>query len=803
LLGILGSGKVKDSPNRIRELRAKDLTRRVNLRNLKFKTTLDLETLGGVIEQERAMDAIELGLRIKKRNFNIYVAGASGTGKSSIIKDVLTRIAKQEEVPPDWCMVHNFKYPDRPVVFSLKPSQGRKLKEHMDALVEDLKVEVPKAFHGKVHQERIQRILNDGLEMENRAFMELVQQAQDVGFLIKSTKDGLVTVPLLDGKPIGPKEYQEISDQERQEIEARRQRLEPLVSAFLERTREIELQVHKRIQEAQKNLGMSVVQKRIATLRKMFSEYPAVQSYLDSVEAHMVENIIRFLPEENSGKRKGKGDDMTEYKVNVLVDNSELCGAPVVIEPVPTYYNLIGKFERRIEHGVYYTDFTMVKAGALLRANGGYLVLHAKDVLTYPFAWDALKQVLRNQKLVIEEMGEPFQFLPTTALRPDPIPVSCKVVLIGSNYLYHVLCFFDEDFKKTFQIKAEFDSSVPIARKTLAEYARFIATTCKRDNLLPVDRKGVEAAIAYGARLAGSKNKMTLRFNEILNLLIEADALARMEGAKCISKKHIEDAQEKRYRRISLFADLTIEDIVDKTINVAVTGREVGVVNGIAVYSFADLVFGRPLRITARTYQGKAGIVNVEREARLSGSVFNKAVLIIQGFLGDRFAQKNPLSLTANLVVEQSYGTIEGDSASCAEVCAIISSLSGVPFRQDIAVTGSINQLGEVQAVGAINEKIEGFFRVCQKKGLTGTQGVVIPEACVKDLMLGRDVVNAVRAKKFHVYAAKRIEEVIELLSGMEAGEMQEDGSYPEGTVFALCLQKVKKFAESAEKGKA
>jgi lon-related putative ATP-dependent protease len=803
LHGILGRGKVSNLQDKIKELQPKDLTRRINLGKLKFRTTEDLETLGGVIEQERAMEAIELGLRIKKRNFNIYVAGASGTGKSSIVKDVLTRVAKQEEVPPDWCMVHNFKYPDRPVVFSLKPSEARKLKEQMDALVEDLKVEVQKAFHGKVHQERIQRILNDGLEMENRAFMELTQQAQDVGFLIKSTKDGLVTIPLLEGKPVGPKEYQEITNHERQEIETRRQRLEPLVSSFLERTREIELQVHKRIQEAQKNLGMSVVQKRLATVRKLFADCPAVQSYLDSVEAHMVENIVRFLPEENGGKRKGKGDDMTEYKVNVLIDNSDLCGAPVVIEQVPTYYNLIGKFERKVEHGVYYTDFTMVKAGALLRANGGYLVLHARDVLTYPFAWDALKQVLRNQKLVIEEMGEPFQFLPTSALRPDPIPVTCKVVLIGSNYLYHVLCSLDEDFKKTFQVKAEFDSSVPITLETTTEYARFIATTCKKDNLLPVDRKGVETAIAYGARLAGSKKKMTLRFNEILNLLIEADALARMEGASCISKRHIEEAQERRYRRISLLADLTIEDIVDKTINVEVTGKEVGVVNGIAVHQFADLVFGRPLRISARTFQGKAGIVNVEREARLSGSVFNKAVLIIQGFLGERFAQKNPLSLTANLVVEQSYGTIEGDSASCAEVCAIISSLSGVPFRQDIAVTGSINQLGEVQAVGAINEKIEGFFRVCQKKGLTGTQGVVIPEACAKDLMLARDVVNAVRAKRFHIYSAKRIEEVIALLSGMEVGGMSEDGFYPEGTVFGLCLQKVKRFAEAAEKAKA
>jgi len=789
-----------DQAGRGRRLGFRELHPQVDPRSLRFETTEDLETLEEVIEQARAIEALETGLSIHKRNFNVYVAGASGTGKSSILKAILRRVAASGETPPDRCLLHNFRHPDRPTVLSLPPGRGTELRAAMDRLIEDLKVEFPKAFHGKVHQERIQRILNEGLESENRAFLELAREAQECGFLVKSTKDGLVTIPVLDGKPLGAREYGDLTDAQRAQVEAGRQRLEPLISRFLEETRNTELEVHRKIQDAQRALGRSILARHLKPIREAFAAFEPVLEHLKAVEAHILENLPRFLPDETERRQSQRREPpMTEYRVNVLVDNSETRGAPVVFETTPTYHNLVGQIEKRVEHGIYSTDFMLVKAGALVRANGGYLVLHARDVLTYPFAWDALKGALRHQKVQIEEMGEHFQFLPTSGLRPDPIPIQCKVILIGSNYLYHLLMRLDEDFGKFFQVKAEFDSTVRKTPDTVMEYARFIATTCRRDGLRPVDRDGVGAVVEIGARLAGSSDRITLRFNEVQNLLIEADALAAKEAARAITRRHVVEARAQRQRRISLLADREVEEIVEGTLHVDVEGRRVGVVNGLAVFEFADLVFGRPLRITARTFQGKAGVVNVEREARLSGAIHNKGVLILGGYLGERFAQTHPLSLTVTLVVEQSYGMIDGDSASCAELCAILSALSGVPLRQDLAVTGSVSQLGEVQAVGGINEKIEGFFRVCEKHGLTGRQGVVIPEANVRHLMLDADVVEAVRRRRFHVIAVRTVEEALELLTGRPAGERGPDGEYPPDTVFGLAAAKLKRFAEKPE----
>lgn len=783
-----------------RRLKPEDLHKRVDHRRFSFQTTADLQVLDGVIEQERAIEALETGLSIRKRNFNIYVAGASGTGKSSILRNLLKRAAARDPIPPDRCLVHNFRHPDRPVVLTLPSGRGVELREAMERLVEELKVELPKAFHGKVHQERIQRILNEGLEAENRAFSILARDAQEVGFLVKSTKDGLVTIPVLDGRPLGPKEFTELSDEQRAQVEANRQRLEPLISRFLEETRNTEVAVHRKIQEAQRHLGRTILARHLQPIREAFAEFEAVLAHLDAVEVHILDNLALFLPDETERRQSQKRQPaMTEYRVNVLVDNSETQGAPVVFETTPTYHNLIGKIEKRVEHGIYSTDFTMVKAGALLRAHGGYLVLHARDVLTYPFAWEALKGVLRHQKVEIEEMGEHFQFLPTSGLRPDPIPVQCKVILIGSNYLYHWLTRLDEEFGKTFQIKAEFDSSVRRTPQTTMEYARFIATTCKRDGLRPVDREGVAAVVEVGSRLAESSDRITLRFNEIQNLLIEADALAEREGASAITRRHVEAARAQRLRRIALLADRSVQEIVDGTLHVDVEGSRIGVVNGLAVFEFADLTFGRPLRITARTFQGKAGVVNVEREARLSGSIHNKGVLILTGYLGDRFAQSRPLSLTANLVVEQSYGTIDGDSASCAELCAILSSLADAPVRQDLAVTGSVSQFGEVQAVGGVNEKVEGFYRVCRERGLTGTQGVIIPEANVRHLMLDAEVVQAVRERRFHVYAVRTVEDAIGLLTGWTVGERGPDGDYPPDSLFGRVAAKLRRFSESPD----
>lgn len=783
------------------KLGIRDLHHRVDLKHLKFRTTDNLDVLDGVIEQARALEALDMGLLVQKRNFNIYISGASGTGKSSILKGLLKRKARRNPVPPDFCLVNNFKYPDQPLGFFLPAGRGAELKRSMELLIEDLRVEMPKAFHGKVHQERIQRILNEGLEQENSDFVKLAREAQEFGFLIKSTKEGLVTIPIVKGKPVEVKDYGDLTDKQRAKVEESRQKLEPLISGFLESTRDTELNVHHRIQEAQRELGKSILRKHMKSLRETFSDHIEVKRYLESVREHMLDNLERFLPDENDRRKseRERAKIAPWYQVNVLVDNSESKGAPVLFENTPTFFNLIGKIEKRVENGIYQTDFTMVRAGALLRANGGYLVLHAREVLTYPFAWDAVKNALRHQRVQIEEMGENFQFLPTTGLRPDPISIQCKVILIGSNHLYHLLSKLDEDFGKAFQVKAEFDSTVQRNPDTMMEYARFVATTCERDGLRPLVRDGVAAIIEYGARQAGASDRITLRFNEILNLLIEADALAGREEARHITRDHVVRATNQRLRRISLLADKSVEDVVQGTLHVDTAGFEVGVVNGLAVLNYADLTFGRPLRISARTYQGKAGVVNVERESRLGGNIYNKGVLIISGFLGDRFAQDKPLSLTVSLTVEQSYGTIDGDSASCAELCAILSALSDVPIRQDLAITGSVSQKGEVQAIGGVNEKIEGYFRVCEQQGLTGSQGVIIPASNVRHLMLDEEVIQAVREKKFHVYSVDTVEQAVRLLMGITAGKRAASGKWPGKSVFGRTAEKLARFSEKSD----
>ena len=779
-------------------LGSRELNHRVDVRQLRFRTTDDLEPLEGVIEQERALEGLQTGLRIRRRNFNIYIAGASGTGKSSLLKSMIRRIAAAEPVPPDWCLVHNFKHGDNPTVFPLPPGRGIELKRTMERLVLDLKDDFPKTFHSKAHQERIQRILNEGLESENKGFLELAKQAQEIGFLVKSTKDGLVTIPLLAGKPVGSKDYAELNEEQRSLVEGNRQKLEPFVSQFLESTRDVEVSVHHRIQDAQRGLGKDVLDRHVGPVRAAFEGEAPVLAWLGALEEHVLDNIHRFLPDESDHQKAERAmrRAFVEYQVNVLVDNSEARGAPVLFENTPTYHNLVGKIDKRVENGIYSTDFTMVKAGALLHANGGFLVLHARDVLNYPFAWDALKGVLRYERLQIEEMGEAYQFLPTSGLRPDPIPVRCKLVLIGSNWLYHVLMHHDEDFGKTFQTKAEFDSEVRRTPSTMMDYARFVATTCRRDGLLPVDREGVASIIEFGARRAGSADRMTLRFNEICNLLIEADTLAREAGATTLTRRHVTEARRKRHRRISLLADKSIEDMTDGTLRIDTRGSEVGVINGLAVLTFADPEFGRPLRISAVTFQGKAGVINVEREARLSGAIHNKGVLILSGFLGNRFAQEKPLGLSVSLAVEQSYATIDGASASVAELCAVLSSLAEVPIRQDFAVTGSVSQRGEVQAIGGVNEKIEGFFRVCRERGLTGTQGVVIPATNVRHLILDPEVLAAIKAGRFHVHAVRTVEEALTLLTGVPAGERQADGSWTPDSIFARAAAKLARFAE-------
>lgn len=788
----------KPSAEKNCKLSWKQVHRHVDPAIFSFKTTAEVEKLSSVVEQDRALEALQLGLSIQKRNFNIYLSGASGTGKSSILKRLVDKIAADMPTPPDWCMVHNFKHPETPSVFQLPAGEGLKFRCAMEEFINNLKKNLPKLFHGQKHQELLQGILNEGLEIENKAFKELNKFAEGFDFQVKQTKEGLMTIPIVNGETIGNKEYAALDDDQRKIIDDKRKAIEPAIAAFFEKNKEAEHTVHAKIQEANHNLCDLALTESMDDLTVKYAPWPDITNHLCAVRQSILDNIPRFLAEEaeDASLRQLLESSLVEYKVNLLVDNSEVKGAPVVFENTPTYHNLVGRIEKRVENGIYSTDFTLIKAGSLLRANGGFLVLHTRELVTYPFAWESLKAVLRQRVLEIAEMGEAYQFLPTTNIRPDPIPMSCKVILIGSNYLYHLIYEADEEFGKAFQIKAEFDSEVHVSDDSLQEYARFIATTSERDGLLPVDRKGVADVIEYSMRMADASDKLTLQFNLILNLLIEADYLARQEHAKVITAKHIIKARKQRTRRVSLSWDKGVESILRNTIIINSEGVEAGVVNGLAVYQMADQTFGMPLRISARAYKGSGGVLNIEREAKLSGNSFNKAVMIISGLMGDLFAQKHAISLTISLTVEQSYGGIDGDSASCAEFCTILSALSGIPLRQDVAITGSLNQTGDVQAIGGVNEKIEGFFRICESRGLTGNQGVIIPAANVRNLVLEPEVEQAVKAGKFNVWAIDRVEEAIEILTGRPAGTRIDGGTWSAGSVFAEVEAAIEKMSK-------
>ncbi len=776
----------------------KQVHRHVDPKIFKFRTTAKVEKLSGVVEQARALEALELGLAIQKRNFNIYISGASGTGKSSLLKRLVRNTAAGMKTPPDWLMVNNFKHPETPCVFSLPAGQGIRFRSGVDELINSLRKGLPKAFRTQKHQETLQEILNEGLAIENEAFQALEKFALDNDFHVKQTKEGLVTIPIVNGETINNKEYNALSDEQRKVIDDNRRRIEPAIAAFFEKNKEAETLVHAKVQDANNRLCAAFMEEALKGLCAEFGGYPAVMAYLEAVRQSVMENIPRFLAEEaeDAAVRELLEASMVEYKVNLLVDNSETQGAPVVFENTPTYHNLVGRIEKRVENGIYSTDFTLIKAGSLLRANGGFLVLHTRELVQYPFAWEALKAVLRQRTLEIAEMGEAYQFLPTTNIRPDPIPMSCKVILIGSNYLYHLIYEADEEFGKAFQIKAEFDSEMAVSDDSLQEYARFIATTSERDGLLPVDRRGVSDLIEYSMRVADASDRLTLQFNQILNLLIEADHLARAQGAKVITASHIITARECRKRRVSLSWDKSIEMVMNNTVIIDSDGARPGVINGLAVYNLADQSFGMPIKISARAYRGSSGIINVEREARLSGNSFNKAVMIISGLLGELFARNRTPGMTISLTVEQSYGHIDGDSASCAEFCALLSALADLPLRQDIAVTGSLSQMGDVQAVGGVNEKIEGFFRICRERGLTGKQGVVMPAANRRNLVLEPEVERAIRDGSFNVWAVDRIEQVVEILTGRAAGRRMDDGSFEPGSVFRTVDDAITSYCE-------
>ena len=760
-----------------------------------------------IIGQKRALKAIQTGLDIKSFGYNIFITGMVGTGRTTTIKQLLERLEKGDKIPDDILYVFNFKNADEPMLITLPAGKGKLFKEAMENLIAMLKTNIPEMIKSKYYAEHKDEVVETQQRKQKKILKNFEEEVAKEGFSVIQVQMGMFVkpdlVPLLKGKPTPFNQLEAMVREgkfDKKNLETLKTKYEELtgkLEEIFEQMKEIEEQTRKSLKEWDAQSITPIILGSINEIRAKFS-FPKIESYLDDVEQALIKNIGLFKakPQKEPGEKEAV-DPFLPYRANLLINNSDRKGAPVIIETNPNYINLFGSIELAASRfGVVQTDFTKIKAGSFLKANGGYLVINALDALIEPGVWQTLKRTLRNQKLEIQNYASLF-LISTTRLKPEPIECNVKVALIGDAYIYYLLYRLDEDFKKIFKVKAEFDSEMKKDNQTIKEYIAFINKISGEDDLKPFDKSGMAAVVEYGTRLAGRQKKISTRFHIIADVLREASYWAKKANKKMVSREYVEQAIEERFERVSLIEDKIQEYIEDGIIMIDVKGKAEGQVNGLSVYDMGEFAFGKPTRITARTSVGRAGVINIEREADMSGRTHNKGVLILGGYLRGKYAQKKPFSLSASIAFEQSYSGVEGDSASSTEVYAILSSLSKLPLRQDIAVTGSLNQKGEIQPIGGVNEKIEGFFDVSKAKGLTGTQGVIIPHQNIQNLMLRNDVIDAVKQGQFHIYPVKNIDEGIEILTGVKAGKRKADGEFEEGTVNYQVDEELKRLATS------
>ncbi|MCC7353296.1 MAG: AAA family ATPase [Anaerolineae bacterium] len=798
-------------PAKPRELSPALLRRVCNLQDFTFQSTAEVPELDEIIGQERATRATEFGIDVPYYGYNVFAMGPSATGKTSTIMQYLEQKAADRPVPSDWAYVNNFADPYRPQALRLPAGHGCELRDRLNGLLKHLEVSLPRAFEGEQYQEHRGRLVRELDAQRNAEAERLDAFVTQRGSALLRTAMGLVVAPVVGGQPLTPEQFQQLPPAQRQEIQARQPELQEEVERALRRIRDLEQAAQERLRNLDREIATATIARDFEALSQPYHEWPEIVDYLNAVQQDIVDQVDLFkarpqpesqdasdppsLPSPVMNERRSPFD---RYRVNIVVDNCKLTGAPVVLEINPTYSNLMGRIERRAEFGTLVTDLHMIKAGALHRANGGFIVVDARVILRQPLAWDALKRALRYGELRIEEPERQLGIVTVVGLEPEPIPLDVKVVLIGDPMTYYLLYAYDEEFQKLFKVRADFATEMPWTRENIEKVARLIRDRCEEEKLPHFDLSAVGKIVEYSARLVDDQHKLTTRFALILDTVREAAYWARHAGHTLVNAEDVQKAIDERIYRANQVEERLRERIVDGTIIVDTRGAAVGQVNGLSVLQLGDYMFGRPNRITAKTYLGQAGVINIEREAKLSGSIHDKGVLILAGYLGGKYAQDKPLSLTASIAFEQSYEGVEGDSASSTELYALLSSLSGLPLQQGIAVTGSVNQQGEVQAIGGVNEKIEGFFDVCRSAadGLTDEQGVVIPAANIKNLMLREDVVAAVAEERFHIYPVHTIDEGIAILTGVPAGERDADGQYPEGTVNALVDARLRELAQ-------
>ncbi|MCL5958156.1 MAG: AAA family ATPase [Chloroflexi bacterium] len=787
------------------ELGVDQLRRSVDPNDLPFDTTDEVAPLVGTTGQDRAVNAIEFGLEIRTNGYNIYAAGATGTGKNTTVKTYLKKYAALEPVPDDWCYVYNFSDPYRPEAINLPAGEGSSLAKDMDELVEACKREIPRAFESENYEQRKGQVLKDLQARREELSNELQEHAQKQGLAIEATPIGIVTVPVLQGKPLSREEFEALPEDVKKVIKERSDQLQEEIRQALAKSRKIEKEATEKVRDLDKEVALFAVGHLLDDLKERYQQFTEVEEYLGKVQEDIIENIDAFrggeketvaIPGLDHVPVDGKFD---RYRVNVLVNNALTPGAPVVIENHPTYYNLIGRIDYRARLGAITTDFNMIKPGALHRANGGYLVLQARDLLTSVLSWDTLKRALRSREIRIENIGEQYSAFPSASLKPEPVPLNVKVIMVGSSYIYHILYSLDEDFRKLFKVKADFDTEMYRTDEHVQKYAAFVSAQVREMGLKPFDRTAVAKIVEYGSRLLENQDRLSTKFLEVADIVNEAAFWASKDNAQQVTAKHVQEAIDQKVYRSNLVEEKIQDLIAEGTLIMDIEGMADAQVNGLSVLNVGDYYFGRPVKITARTFLGSGGVVNIERETKMSGPIHTKGFLILTHYLAGKYGQDKPLVLSGSITFEQQYDEVEGDSASSTELYALISSLSGLSLNQSIAVTGSVNQKGEIQPVGGVTRKIEGFFDVCKIKGLTGQQGVLIPSRNVDNLMLKEEVVEAVREGRFHIWAIDTIEEGIELLTGVPAGEMKADGTYPKGTVSYLVDAKLREFAEKAK----
>ena len=795
---------------RTNELNYKQLKMVCDPSKFEFNSTEELDPIDTGIGQDRGIKALEFGLNVDVRGYNLYVEGPSGVGKTMYTKNYLNVISKKKKSPPDWCYIYNFENPNEPIAVSLPAGGGSEFRDLMDRFIDDVKVDIKSTFNNEEFEKERALIKQEFEEKRNVLMEKLNKKSSEYGFQVKASQTGIYMMPVMNGKAMAEEEFNKLDENIKKEYEDKSAIVQQHIMEAIGEIRAIEKESAKKIEEWQSNVALLTVNTHINYIKSKYKRNKKINHFLDSIKKDILKNISRFISDDKNEKQQPQAPQMIKpevlkpwlnYRVNLFVDNSKLEGAPVIMDSNYSYHNIFGKLEYENYYGTLKTDYTMLKPGLLHKANGGYIIFQATDLLSNSLCYEALKKALRTKEIGIENAADPRSSMVMISLKPEPIPLNLKVIIIGEENIYQTLLAMDEDFKKLFKIKVEFEDDAPLNMENMDKLARFVAGYCMQEELPPLTKEAVARIIEYASKIADNQEKLSTRFNDLAQVIGEAATWARVARSKIVTVEHVDKALKESIERVKKYDSRYLEMIKNNTLLIDTSGFITGQINGLTIMSIGTYSFGKPVKITANTYTGKTGIINIEREVELSGSTHSKGILILSGYLGEMFAQDIPLSLTASICFEQLYSGVDGDSASSTELYAILSSLSGIPINQAIAVTGSVNQKGEIQPIGGVNNKIEGFFQICSARGLDGSHGVIIPKQNVQNLNLSEEVVDAVKEGKFHIYAISSIEEGIEILTGVPAGKKDSNGNFPAGSVNYLAYEKLKKYAKiSSEK---